>query len=550
MDTAVADSVATPVAGIDRPRHRVGMQQRLLFVSRLCGVGSAVTGFVVLAGYLERWPWAIRLWDSLPPMYPNAALGFLIGGLSVLAASNPRPHRAAVGTAGFSVVLVGAVLSLLFHVLDLGPTWLEGLWPDDPVVAATSPVPGRPVAETCVAFICVAVAGLLLSRRRAPVVSQAFAIGTINVGLAAVLGYVIGVDRAALGSLVAIGMALHTGVGLLMLGVAVLLAQPSSGVFSRLTHAGASGRLARRLVLVVVVAPILVAAADAALAEWLPDAKLAQSIAAIVQILVLATLVLVPMTAADRIEHESLDALRVARALQEEAGERDALTAGIVAELMRVPLAPPGWEVGHRQEAAFGELPGDSCQVLDRGDGRFLVAVVDVAGHGTGPALQAMWLRAQTAALWRAGHGLADIARALDRAVGELGTIATGVLVDVHAASGVCEYLNAGHPAAMVASHDVRSWCPTQPLFGYADHPTVQQHRLDHGDLLLVHTDGITEAFGPHRDLLGDRVVADAVHQRGAVTAQMLADRCMDAALAHSGTRLRDDALVVVLQRR
>jgi hypothetical protein len=32
-------------------------------------------------------------------------------------------------------------------------------------------------------------------------------------------------------------------------------------------------------------------------------------------------------------------------------------------------------------------------------------------------------------------------------------------------------------------------------------------------------------------------------------TPQLVADACMDAALEHSATRLRDDALIVVLQR-
>lgn len=537
---------------LDGPLHIVGMPAVLRAVSLAAAIGSVAIGAWVLFGYAIRWQTAVQLHGSLPPMYPNAAVGFVVGGASAMfAISNRREHRL-VGLTGFGLLLVLFVTSFVLHVVDAGPTVVEMLWPDDSFVAATSPVGGRPVVETCVAFIGIGAAGVLLARRKSARWSQGLALGGVSVGLAAVLGFLIGVDRVDRGSsFVVVGMALHTGIAITLLGVAVLLARPTVGLFARLTHAGPSARLSRRLVAVVVIAPIMLTALGAVLQQALPDGRLVQSVMTISQVLALGLLVMVPLSAADEVEQRAEETLREARAVRERVGEQDVISGAIVGLLLDPPPSPPGWEVGFRQTAAFAALPGDSCQVLACPDGRFLVSVLDLAGHGTGPALQALRLRFEISALWCAGVPLGAIADVMARSVTEMNTIATGVLLVVDADGGGCEYVNAGHPPVIaLTGSSTDTWGRTASLFGLGDASHEPQRRaLGRGAMLVLYTDGITESRGPDSRQLGGGAIEHAIRVHAPAGAQAIADACIDLALAHSHTRLSDDALALVLRR-
>jgi hypothetical protein len=219
-------------------------------------LGVAALGATVLLGYAFRVEQIVELAPTLPPMYPNAALGFLAGGLGVRMAGNRSGVGRMVALVGAAVLVTVGAVSLALTVADVGPTAFEGLWPDDEFVTATTEVAGRPVAETCIAFLFLGVGLALTAARRALRVAQGCALAAATVGLAAVLGFVIGVDRAALGrSLIGIGMALHTGIGITVLGLALLLVRPDVGLLAQLTSAGPGGRLGRRLLLVAIASP-------------------------------------------------------------------------------------------------------------------------------------------------------------------------------------------------------------------------------------------------------------------------------------------------------
>lgn len=519
--------------------------------SKVAAVAAASIGCFVLFGYLTRWSTAVRLLPSLPPMYPSTALSFVVLGTAcLLTAQTGRFSRFA--SVLFALVAAFGLATIVLHVGSAGSTWLDSLWPDRPFVQATTPVPGRPVVETCVALICIGLAGILISLRRSAALAQGLALGTVSVGTAAILGYLIGVDRSALGtSFVAVGMALHTAVALVLSGLAVLLSRPTIGLFGRLTSTGPSAALGRRLVLVVVAAPICLTALSAALSRWLPDAGLALSVAAVLQIVALGLLVTLPISAAERVEFAAAQELQQARTLTEEMGERDAVMEALGRELSHPPQSFDGWIVGFRQSVAVAELPGDSCQLLQSPHGQWLLAVIDVAGHGTEAALQALRLRTEVAALWTHEQTLATIAIHLDKTVQEMDTIATGVLITLDPASGDCEYINAGHPAPLQFVNNATSrWPPTQRLFGLG--PTVPVSAVAHLEiqsLLVVYTDGVSEARSRGRAELGENNVSRLVMEFAHAGAQALADACVDAALEFSGARLRDDALAIVLVR-
>lgn len=541
----------------DRPDHLGGLASGLQVVARLLAAGSVVTGALVLLGYTIRSAALIRVLADLPPMYPNAAVGFIGGGIGVLAAANPVRRWRWAALSGAALIAGIGSLTLLLHVAEAGPTWVEFLWPDDPVVAATTAVGGRPAAETCVAFALLGAAMVLVATRRAPRAAQALALGALTIGASAVFGYLIGVDRSKLGtSLVGIGMALHTGFGIAMLGAAILLSRPTLGIVGTLTSAGPGGRLGRRLLAAVVVAPLVLSAMAAWLSSVLPDDRLALSFVTIVQVGALGALAMVPAGAIDELDRVAARARRDTRQITETARARDDVSRTISDQLLASASAPAGWQLAIRQEPAYGLLAGDVVEVL-HDEARLLLAVVDVAGHGTGPALQAYRLRVELGALWSRGVPLDELVGYLDHTVCELGTIATGVFADVDLCSGRTRYVNAGHPApALVHDGRVTAWERTGPLLGVhlaqgrgVGARQVAEAVLRRGDLFVAFTDGLSEARRARGPQLGDEVIRRLVGQWAQEGPDAVADACLDAARAHTGDRLGDDAVIVALRR-
>ena len=262
---------------VDRPHLRATTALRLERWGVVVATAASAIGVAVLLGYWARNGSVVRLNPRLPPMYPNAAIGLLCGGVAVIASRRHGAWRVVAGVATAILAAIG-VIGLWLSVGEYGPTWFEHLFPDD-FLDATTPVGGRPVAETCVAFILLAGALTSLTARRWSLAGQAFAVAGTTVGLSAVVGYVFGVDRTSLGgSLVYVGMALHTGLGIALVGLSAILVRPNVGFMAQLLDGGVSGAVTRKVTLGVAVAPVVLIAVGVLLSHALPTDELSQSV--------------------------------------------------------------------------------------------------------------------------------------------------------------------------------------------------------------------------------------------------------------------------------
>jgi len=80
--------------------------------------------------------------------------------------------------------------------------------------------------------------------------------------------------------------------------------------------------------------------------------------------------------------------------------------------------------------------------------------------------------------------------------------------------------------------------------------PEVCQTRLEHGDRLLLYTDGITEARSPSGEFFGEQRLADHIISALAAgdPAPETVRRLMRSVLTHQADQLQDDASIVVLE--
>jgi hypothetical protein len=205
------------------------------------------------------------------------------------------------------------------------------------------------------------------------------------------------------------------------------------------------------------------------------------------------------------------------------------------------------------------QVAGDAYDYNVEGDAVDF-AVFDALGHdlraSTATALAITAVRNAR----RAGEqDLAAIAaRADELIIAEAGAVrfATAVLARLDTASGVLDYLVAGHPAPLL----VRGGKVVKELTGPSRPPlgvtaaglppaTVHREELEPADRLLLYSDGIVEARDPHGEFFGERRLVEFTE---AATAQGLSApetlrRLGAAVLERQAGRLQDDATLLLV---
>jgi serine phosphatase RsbU (regulator of sigma subunit) len=201
---------------------------------------------------------------------------------------------------------------------------------------------------------------------------------------------------------------------------------------------------------------------------------------------------------------------------------------------------------------------GDFAASIELGPSRRAVVVGDIAGHWTARG-DAQALCGVVSALLERGVPPIAILRSASSAfsesfASEATPFASLFLAVADLESETLEYASAGHEPALLlrgeGAHDHDHLTPTGPLLGVEPGPAYccGVRALVPGTVLVVVTDGITEArrdAGDRLSFFGSAGVArtarNAVRQTGDP-----ARAIYDAALAHAGGSLSDDASVVV----
>lgn len=166
-------------------------------------------------------------------------------------------------------------------------------------------------------------------------------------------------------------------------------------------------------------------------------------------------------------------------------------------------VAAPGWELAEHYRAAgqANEVGGDFYDVVELGDGAMLALVGDVAGKGAPAAALTARTRHTlvTAASLEGGDprsGL-DLVNAALQAEDDLELCS---VVAVVARGPDLTVVSAGHPLPLVVrAGEATEIGETSPMLGAAPAGqkwAVTTTRLLPGDLVLLHTDGISDAVG------------------------------------------------------
>ena len=228
---------------------------------------------------------------------------------------------------------------------------------------------------------------------------------------------------------------------------------------------------------------------------------------------------------------------------------------------LQMKLLPPPQSLAPTADCAARVAPaesvgGDFYNLFQLGDQRVGVLIGDVSSHGYRSALIMALVMSATAIHARGSSDPAATIGALLVSLAdelrETEMFMTVCYAVIDTRAGTVTWCNAGHPHAFVvhADGEATRLAATDPPLGLVDdapHAASRAWRPD--DMLVLFTDGISDARGAQKKRLGEARVIEVVKARRAEAAWRVVDGVFALVEGHMGDLPpRDDQAIVVLR--
>lgn len=213
-----------------------------------------------------------------------------------------------------------------------------------------------------------------------------------------------------------------------------------------------------------------------------------------------------------------------------------------------------GFDIGRVYQAGTGLMAGDFYDVFRVAPTRVVAVIGDVTGHGIEPSITAFQAKYLLRVFLRQFR---DPAQALEELNSQLSALDRGeemislcvVVFDTDA--GTIRYASAGHPAVWLwHDKDVRALRSTGPLLMLDPSGTFHSRelRLESGDLVLLYTDGLSEARAGDQ-LFGEERIANAIRKDPGADPDVLVKSLLEAARDFAREPITDDIAILALRR-
>ncbi len=224
--------------------------------------------------------------------------------------------------------------------------------------------------------------------------------------------------------------------------------------------------------------------------------------------------------------------------------------------LPKQDLSVHGWTTSYHYKPA-GPVSGDYCDLINpQGeDGSFFFLLGDVSGKGVSASILMAHLHAIFQSLMKAGLPVSELVEQANRIFCEA-TMSThfATLVCGRAlASGEVEICNAGHCFPLIVKGESVESIPSTglPLGMFCTGQfSTEKLTMASGDILLLYSDGLSEALNKSGIQYGEERLHALVSKRRAHSPRELIGVCLeDLSEFRSGTPSADDLTIMVIQR-
>jgi phosphoserine phosphatase RsbU/P len=259
--------------------------------------------------------------------------------------------------------------------------------------------------------------------------------------------------------------------------------------------------------------------------------------------------------AAIRVENARLVEAR----LERERLERELALASEIQQRFQ-PTAPPHVNGYELQGISFPcyEIGGDYYDFIEREDGRLVIALGDVSGKGTAAALLMSSLHAAIHAQSASHDSLVATISAVNRYLADnipSNRFVTLFYAELDPESGALSFLNAGHnpPLIVHAAGTVEQLASGGLPLGIKRDAEYREGRtqLQKGDVLVIYSDGVTEAQSPSGEEFGSTRLYEVVSRNIEASAAGIRDRIESSLTKFAqGTSAADDITLVIVKRQ
>src|SRR5205085_9516981 len=225
-----------------------------------------------------------------------------------------------------------------------------------------------------------------------------------------------------------------------------------------------------------------------------------------------------------------------------------------------LPAAAPQVDGYELQGISFPcyEIGGDYYDFIERDDGKLIVALGDVSGKGTAAALLMSSLHAAVHGQASSNHSITETISAVNRYLAEnipSNRFVTLFYAELEPKNGMLSFINAGHnpPLIVHAAGTVEHLASGGLPLGITVNAQYKEGRtqLQEGDVLVIYSDGVSEAYNPQGEEFGTARLSEAVARNLDASASGIRDRIESALTKFAeGTAAADDITLVIVKRQ
>ncbi|HEY0003224.1 MAG TPA: SpoIIE family protein phosphatase [Pyrinomonadaceae bacterium] len=224
------------------------------------------------------------------------------------------------------------------------------------------------------------------------------------------------------------------------------------------------------------------------------------------------------------------------------------------------PTSPPQIAGFEFQGISFPcyEIGGDYYDFIERPDGRLIIALGDVSGKGTAAALLMSSLHAAVHAQAAAHRSPIETIKAINQYLAENtppNRFITLFYAELEPQEGALTFINAGHNPPLIVHEggtveQLGSGGLPLGINPFADYREGRA-QLQPGDVLVIYSDGVSEAQDPAGEEFGTTRLWEVVSRNIEASAAGIRDRIESALTKFArGTRAVDDITLVIVKRQ
>ena len=259
---------------------------------------------------------------------------------------------------------------------------------------------------------------------------------------------------------------------------------------------------------------------------------------------------------------EATKSLESVRLMHEEAEKKNLEQELGMAREVQVALSPSAIKAMDHFEVAASSVPsryvgGDFYDLVPLKDNRFVFVLGDVSGKGVAAALLAAMAQGALQVQFASNLPLTEVITSVNKVLAlrsesnRFITLFSAVLDR----EGHFTFINAGHnpPILARATGETEMLTTKSVLLGAFDFIEYKpmQTRLNSGDVVVMYTDGVTEAVNNDNEMFSDERLEELVRQSTDLSAEQIKQRILNEVLSFTrGLPQGDDITLIVLKMK